>query len=135
MHPRVPGCSPALEVLVKGLREEFRLPILLNADHTHSLEKAIEAPKAAFDAIVFDPSVLPFEQMFGKPELPSRRSKGINPNVLVEGDICDIGARSEIHTQAQIRVAVHIHLLSTLDQGRTMVIHRRRSLRGSVSSI
>jgi fructose-bisphosphate aldolase, class II len=34
----------------------------LNADHTHSLAKAVEAVRAAFDAIVFDLSALPFEQ-------------------------------------------------------------------------
>src|SRR5882724_8472341 len=48
--------------LVRSLREEFEFPIFLNADHTHSLAKAVEAAKAGFDAIVFDASSLPFEQ-------------------------------------------------------------------------
>ena len=42
--------------LVRSLREEFDFPIFLNADHTHSLEKALEAAKSGFDAIVFDAS-------------------------------------------------------------------------------
>src|ERR1700761_3125087 len=42
--------------LVKSIRDEYQLPIYLNADHTHSLEKSIEAAKAGFDLIVFDAS-------------------------------------------------------------------------------
>jgi hypothetical protein len=51
-----------LAALVRSLREEFDFPIFLNADHTHSLAKAVEAVKAGFDAVVFDLSALPFEQ-------------------------------------------------------------------------
>ena len=43
-----------LAALVNSLREEFDVPIFLNADHTHSLVKAIEAAKAGFDEIVID---------------------------------------------------------------------------------
>jgi len=43
-----------IAVLVRSLWEELDFPIFLNADHTHSLEKAIEAAKAGFDSIVFD---------------------------------------------------------------------------------
>ena len=49
-------------VLVQSLREEFDFPIFLNADHTHSLGKAIDAAEAGFDSIVFDLSALPFEE-------------------------------------------------------------------------
>ena len=45
--------------LVRSLREEFDFPIFLNADHTHSLAKALEAAKAGFDSVVFDLSALP----------------------------------------------------------------------------
>src|ERR1700733_11828103 len=51
-----------LAALVRSLREEFDYPIFLNADHTHSLAKAVEAVKAGFDAVVTDFSSLPFEQ-------------------------------------------------------------------------
>ena len=43
-----------IAALVRSLREEFDFPIFLNADHTHSLPKAIEAAQSGFDAIVFD---------------------------------------------------------------------------------
>jgi fructose-bisphosphate aldolase class II len=51
-----------IAALVRSLREECDCPIFLNADHTHSLAKAVEAARAGFDAIVFDLSALPFEQ-------------------------------------------------------------------------
>src|SRR5690348_12616040 len=51
-----------LGALVRSLREEFDFPIFLNADHTHSLAKAVEAAKSGFDAVVFDRSALPFAE-------------------------------------------------------------------------
>src|SRR5215467_10599191 len=51
-----------IAVLVKSLREESGLPVFLNADHTHSLAKAMEAVKAGFDAVVADFSALTFAE-------------------------------------------------------------------------
>ena len=39
--------------LVRAVREESSHPVFLNADHTHTLEKAEEAARAGFDSIVF----------------------------------------------------------------------------------
>ena len=51
-----------LAAVVKSLREESGMPVFLNADHTHSLAKAVEAVKAGFDSVVADFSVLPFAE-------------------------------------------------------------------------
>ncbi len=83
--------------------EEFDFPIFLDADHTHSLEKAMAAAKSGFDAIVFDLSALPFEQNVRQTRSAVQALKGINPDILVEGEIGDIGTGSEIHTQAPSR--------------------------------
>src|ERR1700747_3555932 len=48
-----------IAAFVRSLREEFDFPIFLNADHTHSLAKAVEAANAGFDSIVFDMRALP----------------------------------------------------------------------------
>jgi fructose-bisphosphate aldolase, class II len=40
-----------IAAFVRSLRAEFDFPIFLNADHTHSLEKAIEAIEAGFDSV------------------------------------------------------------------------------------
>ena len=89
-----------IAALVRSLREEFDLPIFLNADHTHSLMKAIEAAQAGFDAIVFDLSALPIEENVRQTKAAVEALKAISPAILIEGEIGDIGTGSEIHDAA-----------------------------------
>jgi fructose-bisphosphate aldolase, class II len=89
-----------IAALVKSLRAEFDFPIFLNADHTHSLKKAIEAARAGFDSIVFDLSALPFKENIRQTKEAVAALKAINPNILIEGEIGDIGTGSEIHEKA-----------------------------------
>lgn len=89
-----------IAVLVRSLREEFEFPIFLNADHTHTLENAVAAAKAGFDAIVFDLSALPLEENIKQTKHAVGVLKAINPNILIEGEIGDIGTGSEIHDSA-----------------------------------
>jgi fructose-bisphosphate aldolase, class II len=89
-----------IAVLVRSLRKEFDFPIFLNADHTHSLAKAVEAARAGFDSIVFDLSALPFEENVRQTKEAGVALKAINPDILVEGEIGDIGTGSEIHEEA-----------------------------------
>ena len=89
-----------IAALVRSLQEESDSPIFLNADHTHSLAKAVEAANAGFDAIVFDLSALPFEQNVHQTKEAVEALKTINSAILVEGEIGDIGTGSEIHEEA-----------------------------------
>jgi len=89
-----------IAAIVRSLREEFDFPIFLNADHTHSLAKAVDAAKAGFDSIVFDLSALPFEQNVRQTKEAVEALKAINPDILIEGEIGDIGTGSEIHEEA-----------------------------------
>jgi len=89
-----------IAALVRSLREEYDCRIFLNADHTHSLAKAIQAARAGFDAIVFDLSALPFEQNVRQTKEAVETLKTINSAILVEGEIGDIGTGSEIHEKA-----------------------------------
>jgi fructose-bisphosphate aldolase, class II len=86
-----------IAALVKILREEQGIPIFLNADHTHSLESAMAAAKAGFDSIVFDLSALPFEENVKQTRQAVEALKSMNPAILVEGEIGNIGTGSEIH--------------------------------------
>jgi fructose-bisphosphate aldolase class II len=86
-----------IAAFVRSLREEFGFPIFLNADHTHSLAKGVEAAKAGFDSIVFDLSALPFEENVRQTKQAVEALTAINPSMLVEGEIGDIGTGSEIH--------------------------------------
>jgi len=89
-----------IAALVRSLRDEFDFPLFLNADHTHTLESAIAAAKAGFDSIVFDLSALPFEENIRQTKAAIEILKGINPAILIEGEIGDIGTGSEIHDAA-----------------------------------
>ena len=89
-----------VSAIVKSLREEYKFPIFLNADHTHSLPSAIEAAKAGFDWIVFDVSALPFEENVRQTRTAVESLKSIRPDILIEGEIGDIGSGSEIHEAA-----------------------------------
>jgi ketose-bisphosphate aldolase len=86
--------------VVKSLRDERDFPIFLNADHTHSLPSAMEAAQAGFDWVVFDLSSLPFEENIRQTKTAVETLKGVRPEILVEGEIGDIGSGSEIHDAA-----------------------------------
>jgi fructose-bisphosphate aldolase class II len=89
-----------IAALVRSLREEFEFPVFLNADHTHSLAKAVEAARAGFDAVAFDASALPFDENMRSTREAVQTLKAINPAIMVEGEIGDIGTGSEIHAAA-----------------------------------
>jgi fructose-bisphosphate aldolase class II len=86
-----------IAALVRSLREEQGIPIFLNADHTHSLESAMAAAKAGFDSIVYDLSALPFTENVKQTRQAVEALKSVNPKILVEGEIGNIGTGSEIH--------------------------------------
>jgi|ERR1700730_2794813 fructose-bisphosphate aldolase class II len=65
--------------LVRGLRQQLEHPIFLNADHTHSLERAVEAAQAGYDMIGFDASTMPLEKNIGLTRQAVEAAKSINP--------------------------------------------------------
>jgi fructose-bisphosphate aldolase class II len=106
-----------IAALVKSLREEFGYPIFLNADHTHSLAKALEAVQAGFDSVVFDLSTLPLEENAQSTKQAVEALKSVNPEAVVEGEIGDIGSGSEIHADGP----APDHVLSTSEEARQFV--------------
>lgn len=89
-----------IAAFVRGLRDEYGLPLFLNADHTHSLDKALAAAHAGFDSIVFDRSALPLEENIRQTKQAVEALKAVNPSLLIEGEIGDIGSGSAIHATA-----------------------------------
>src|SRR5215469_16830482 len=83
--------------LVHSLREENGREIFLNADHTHSIEKAEQAARAGFDMIVFDASETPLEENIAETRRAVEAVKSIRPSILVEGEVGYVGSGSEIH--------------------------------------
>ena len=86
-----------IAALVRSLREEYDYPIFLNADHTHSLAHALDVANAGFDSVVFDLSALPFDENVRQTKEAVEALKAVNPTILVEGEIGDIGTGSEIY--------------------------------------
>jgi fructose-bisphosphate aldolase class II len=106
-----------LGAVVRSLREEFDFPIFLNADHTHSLAKALAAVKAGFDSVVFDLSTLPLEENARSTRQAVEALKSVNPAVVIEGEIGDIGSGSEIHADGPSPD----HALTTPEEARQFV--------------
>jgi len=92
-----------LVAIVKSLREEGGPPIFLNADHTHSLSGALEAAQAGFDWVVCDFSALPFDENVRQTKQAVLALKALRPEILVEGEVGDIGSGSQIHDSAPHR--------------------------------
>ena len=86
-----------IAALVRSIREQNGFPIYLNADHTHSIEKAREAAQAGFDSVVFDGSALPFEENVTKTKQAAAEMRAIHPSIVVEGELGFIGSSSSIH--------------------------------------
>ena len=104
-----------LAALFKSSRDELGLPAFLNADHTHSLAKAVEAAKAGFDSVVIDFSALPFDENVARTKETVEAIKAINPAIVAEGEIGNIGTGSEIHETA------HIGILTTPEDAKQFV--------------
>ena len=92
--------------LVKSLREEYDYPIFLNADHTHSFEKAIEAANAGFDEVLFDGSALPMEQNIAETKKVVAAIHAIDPGIVIEGEIGYIGTSSEVIAEKPANLAL-----------------------------
>ncbi len=93
------GVSEAA-ALVKAIAAQYNQRIYMNADHTHSLEGALEAAKAGFDSVVYDRSDLPMDQNIAETARAVKELKAINPSIIVEGEIGNIGSGSEVHDKA-----------------------------------
>jgi fructose-bisphosphate aldolase, class II len=61
----------------------------------------MEAANAGFDAVGIDFSALPIEENVTRTKEAVQAIKAVNPAILAEGEIKDIGTGSEIHETAQ----------------------------------
>jgi fructose-bisphosphate aldolase class II len=86
--------------LVKSIRDELQIPIFLNADHTHSLEKIQEAVEAGFDEVLFDAGKETLEENIEETKKAVAFVKEYNvthgTDVLIEGELGYIGGGSVI---------------------------------------
>ncbi len=85
-----------IRAVIESIREEFNLPVFLNADHTYSFEKVKEAVDAGFDMVIADGAKLSFRDNVEFTKRSVDYAKGKNPRILVEGELGYIGASSKI---------------------------------------
>ncbi|HEY4502664.1 MAG TPA: class II fructose-bisphosphate aldolase [Candidatus Paceibacterota bacterium] len=83
-------------VLVKSLRDEFNFPIFLNADHTYSLARVKEAIDAGFDSVIFDGSKVTREENIAISKQVVQYARSVNPTILVESELGNIGQSSKL---------------------------------------
>ncbi len=85
--------------LVKAFREEFGIPIFLNADHTKSFEGVVAAVDAGYDAILADFSALSFEENVKLTKQAVLYAKSKNPDIIVEGELGYVRGESKIQKE------------------------------------
>jgi fructose-bisphosphate aldolase class II len=106
-----------IAAVVASLRKTLDQRIFLNADHTHSLEGAIEAAEAGYDMIGFDASINPIEMNIDLTRKAVEALRSINPHIVVEGELGNIGSGSEIHD----KVPESSRLLTTAEDAKRFV--------------
>lgn len=89
--------------LVKAFREEFGIPIFLNADHTKSFENVVAAVDAGYDAILADFSALSFEENIKMTKQSVEYAKSKNPDIIVEGELGYVRGESKIQEIIEIK--------------------------------
>jgi fructose-bisphosphate aldolase class II len=82
--------------LVSSVRDEFQVPIFLNADHTYSFDRVKEAIDAGFDSVIFDGAKLSFEENLKETKKCVEYARSVNPEILVEAELGYIGQSSKV---------------------------------------
>jgi len=86
-----------IAVVVASLRDRLDQPIFLNADHTHSMEGALEAAQAGYDMVSFDASTMSLDANTKLTREVVQAVKSVDPRIVIEGELGNIGSGSEIH--------------------------------------
>jgi len=107
------GVREAVAV-VRTIREERGQPIFINADHTYSYDRIVEAVDAGFDAVIFDGAKLPFEENAAMTKKCLEYAKKKNPNIIFEAELGYIGQSSQVISA----VPVGVQLTSAADAKR-----------------
>lgn len=82
--------------LSTAFRDEFGIPLFLNADHTKSFERAKEAINAGYDAVVIDGSAESFAANVEMVKEVISYKESTGRDVIIEGELGFIGTSSEI---------------------------------------
>jgi fructose-bisphosphate aldolase class II len=87
--------------LVKSWKDDG-LPVFLTSDHTKSFEKAKEAIDAGYEYILIDGSKMSIEENMEMTKKVVDYAKGVNPEILVEGEIGYLKGSSKVQETIEI---------------------------------
>jgi len=97
-------------VLVKSIREQWGIPIFLNADHHYSFAAVKEALDAGFDAAIFDGAKLSFEENIAQAKqcvvYAQELIQKTGRDVLIEVELGYIGEGSQLRDEIPAGVVV-----------------------------
>jgi fructose-bisphosphate aldolase class II len=110
--------------VVDELNQEYDIPVFLNADHTYSLAKALEAVEAGYDSVIIDGAKLPYEEnvAFVRECVDAIRAyeEKNGKRVLVEAELGYIGQSSSLNQS--LPEGVSEENITTAEQARDFVI-------------
>jgi fructose-bisphosphate aldolase, class II len=113
-----------VRALVDELNNEYDVPIFLNADHTYSLPKVIEAVEAGYDSVIIDGAKLPYEENVALVrecvDAVRAYEEKTGKRVLVEAELGYIGQSSSLN--AMLPEGVSEKNLTTKEQAKDFVI-------------
>lgn len=104
------GMKEAVAV-VGAMREHFKYPVFLNADHFKSFEKCKEAIDAGYDSVIIDPaqnkisseaSPLTYEEKVKITRKTVEYAHLVNPEITVEGELGYLKGSSEVQQKVEI---------------------------------
>lgn len=110
--------------VVDELNEEYDVPIFLNADHTYTLAKVMEAVEAGYDSVIVDGAKLPYEENVALVrecvDAVRAYEEKTGKRVLVEAELGYIGQSSSLNQS--LPEGVSEANLTTVEQARDFVI-------------
>ncbi len=110
--------------VIDELNQEYTVPIFLNADHTYSLVKVMEAVEAGYDSVIVDGAKLPYEENVAlvRSCVDAVRvyEEKTGKRVLVEAELGYIGQSSSLNTS--LPEGVSDANLTTVEQAKDFVI-------------
>lgn len=108
-------------VLVKSVREQYDMPIFINADHTYSFERVKEAIDLGYDSVIFDGAKLSLEENLANTKRCVEYARSVGREVLVEAELGYIGQSSKILDEAPEGAALSEADLTTPEQAKQFV--------------
>ncbi len=113
-----------VRALVNEMNDEYSVPIFLNADHTYTYEKVVEAVEAGYDSVIVDGAKLPYEDNVALVkkcvDFVREYEVATGKRVLVEAELGYIGQSSSLNTA--LPEGVSDANLTTVEQAKDFVL-------------